>query len=369
MRTLIVSDLHLGSPAGSDVLRRSEARRPLLEAIEAADRVVLLGDVVELRGAPVADCLDRARPVLAEIGAAAGDSPVVVVPGNHDYQLAGEWLEQRRQRSTPSPLGLEQWIKPGRSGLMAKLARALDARELGFAYPGVWLRSDVYATHGHYLDRHNEVPAVEVMAISACARASGDRAAAPHDPDAYEAAVAPVYAFDYAIAQSGGPSAGAIRRGSSLRVWRRLNPPHGRLTPSRLLLGKVLLPAAIAAANRAGLGPFRSDLTPATLRSAGLHAMGHVTARLGIEADHIVFGHTHRAGPLPDDPDEDGWALAGAARLYNSGNWVYQQALIGSQARRSPYWPGAAVVLEDSGPPRLERLLADIPAEAIGAGG
>lgn len=365
MRTVVISDLHLGSPRGNDVLRLEAPRQALLDELQRADRIVLLGDVVELRGAPVADCLAAARPLLGEIGAAARDVPVVYVPGNHDHQLVAEWLELRRQRGESSPLGLAQPLAPGRSGLMAKVARALGAPGLEFSYPGVWLRPDVYATHGHYLDRHNSIPAVEVLAISVCARISGAQRSGPRKAEDYEAAAAPIYAFDYSIAQSGGPSRDAVRAGSSLRVWRKLNPQNGRMTPARVLLGGVLIPGVVAAVNRAGLGPFSSELTPATLRRAALDAMGEAVSRLEVDAEHVVFGHTHRAGPLADDPGADGWATPGAPRLWNSGSWVHEQALVGSGARRSPYWPGGAVVLEDGGPPRLVNLLRDVPAEAL----
>jgi hypothetical protein len=365
VRTVVVSDLHLGSSRRSDVLRLPAPRRALLEELERADRIVLLGDVVELRGAPVADCFGAARPPLAEIGAAARDVPIVYVPGNHDHQLVAEWVERRGLVGDRAPLGLEETLTPGGSGLMAEVARALGAPGLTFSYPGVWLRPDVYATHGHYLDRHNRIPAVEVLAISIVGRVSGAAGSGPRSPGGYEAAAAPVYAFDYSIAQSGGPSKGAVRAGSSLRIWRRLNPHDGRMTPSRLVLGGVLIPGAVAAANRVGLGPFSADLTPATLRRAALDAMSEVVSRLEIEAEHVIFGHTHRAGPLPDDTGSEGWAPAGAPRLWNAGSWVHEPALVGSAARRSPYWPGGAVVIEDDGPPQLLNLLRDTPATAF----
>ena len=38
------------------------------------------------------------------------------------------------------------------------------------AYPGVWLREDVYALHGHYSDLHATVPTFERIAAGAMAR-------------------------------------------------------------------------------------------------------------------------------------------------------------------------------------------------------
>jgi len=68
MRTLIVSDLHLGSLSQSDLLRRAELRAPLMEAVAEVDRVVLLGDVLELRHGPTRDALAASRPFFEDLG-------------------------------------------------------------------------------------------------------------------------------------------------------------------------------------------------------------------------------------------------------------------------------------------------------------
>lgn len=357
MRSLIVSDLHLGTASERDVLRDAGTRRVLLAEVERADQLILLGDVLELRGTPVRAALDRARPVLGELGEAAGDARVVVVPGNHDHQLAAEWLERRRQRSVATPLRTVETWRPGRSGLAAKLARDLGAREMLMAYPGLWVRPGVWATHGHYLDCHNTVPAIEVLAAAAIGRLTGGLPAGRLSPGAYEAMLAPVYAFNYEVAQASKPGRGMKGSGGSMRLWRRLVPLDGRPSARRLLLGGVLFPGAVAAVNRTGLGPFTRDLSPAAVRRAALRAMATAVERLAIEAEHVVFGHTHRAGPLPTDRLDDGWAAPGGPRLWNSGSWVYEPAVVGPPGRRSGHWPGACVVVEDGAAPRLERLI------------
>ncbi len=355
MRTLVVSDLHLGASARHDLLRRPEVRPALLSEVERADRVVLLGDVLELRGTPALDALEQAGPALAEIGEAAGDAGMVLIPGNHDHQLAAEWLERRRRRSPKTPLDPEHTWRPGRSDLAGKVARALGARDFTIAYPGLWIGPDVYATHGHYLDCHNAVPALEAIAASALARVIGGIPAEAATPDAYERVLAPLYAFSYQAAQGmGSPRRGGP--GVSVRIWQRLNPHDGRLSLTRVLLGGALIPAAVAGVNRAGLGPFSSDLSPAGLRRAALRAMAEARRRLGVEAPHLIFGHTHRAGPLPEDDPADGWELPGGERLWNSGSWVYEPPLIGPRGTASGHWPGACVIVEDEAPPRLERL-------------
>src|SRR5262245_52536109 len=94
MRTAIVSDLHLGSAFGEDVARDAGVRQRMLEEIASADRVVLLGDVLELREKPLAAALESARPFFEELGAAMAGRHVVLVPGNHDHRLAEPLLER-----------------------------------------------------------------------------------------------------------------------------------------------------------------------------------------------------------------------------------------------------------------------------------
>jgi len=72
VRTLVVSDLHLGAASGKDLARRAELRAPLIEALRDADRLVVLGDGLELREAPHRAAAELAAPFLAEAGAALG---------------------------------------------------------------------------------------------------------------------------------------------------------------------------------------------------------------------------------------------------------------------------------------------------------
>jgi hypothetical protein len=113
---------------------------------------------------------------------------------------------------------------------------------------------------------------------------------------------------------------------------------------------------AIAGLNRAGLGPLTADVTGSELRRAGVRALGEVVSRLGIDARHVLFGHTHRAGPLArDQPSE--WLAPGGARLLNTGCWVHEPAFLGRDPAASPYRAGFAVRLADDGPLELVNLL------------
>ena len=269
VRTAIVSDLHLGSFSKIDLLRNRRVLERLLPALEGADQLVVLGDVLELRESSRADAVRAAAPVLAELGDALGGGRVVLVPGNHDYRLAAPLL-----RRVPRPLALEQRMTPAPSDPLGPLAASLGSTELVLAYPGIWVRPDVYATHGHYMDYHASVPTFECLAVGVAKRLSEPPAGARFTVDEYEAALAPVYAtIDRLVSRS----AGAARRealGSSptLRLWERLTAGDNGDGKRRAaqLVAQAVVPPALAAVNRAGLGSFSPDLSGAELRRACL---------------------------------------------------------------------------------------------------
>jgi hypothetical protein len=126
----------------------------------------------------------------------------------------------------------------------------------------------------------------------------------------------------------------------------------------------VALPGAIGVANRLGLGPVGSDLSPGAITKAGIAAIGTVVERLEVAADHVIFGHTHRRGPLPGD---SAWQ-AGSASLWNTGSWVHAPALLGRTAAESPYWPGTVAIVDDDGPPQLVHVLDHLDREELAGG-
>jgi hypothetical protein len=81
-----------------------------------------------------------------------------------------------------------------------------------------------------------------------------------------------------------------------------------------------------------------------------------VLDRLGIDAEHVLFGHTHRTAPLTTD-DPRLWRAPGGAALWNTGSWVAEPDYVGRNGTGSPYWPGTVVTVEGSGPPAIYRLL------------
>ena len=174
MRTLIISDLHLGSASGADVLRRAELRAPLLDALEGVDRLVLLGDVLELRHGPPRDAMAAARPFFEDLGRVLGARELVITAGNHDHALVEPWLSRRGEVDEPPPLGVEQLLEPAEvSPMLERIAEWASPARVRVAYPGVWVRPDVYATHGHYLDCHLTVPTLERLSMAVMSRALG----------------------------------------------------------------------------------------------------------------------------------------------------------------------------------------------------
>lgn len=361
---LVVSDLHLGARSNIDLLRRPTARQPLLDAVREADELVLLGDAVELREGPMGPALAAAQPVLEAFGEALGDRPVLLVPGNHDHRLLERWRE-RRAADGAGPLEAEQVIEPEEaSDAAATLADWLAPARLRLAYPGAWLGERVYATHGHYLDRHITVPAFEPLAVRVLERLLARRLVRLSPAGGYEAVLTPLYALLHELAQTVPPRAqgrGHDPLPPSARAYRVLAARGARPLGQRLL-SSVAFPAAVAALNAAGLAPLNADLSGPELRRSALRAMGEVVARLAVPADHVIFGHTHRAGPLPDD-DAAEWTTATGTRLHNCGSWVRERFLGGAAPQRSPYRAGGAVVLKPGGAPQLRHLLDD-PAYA-----
>jgi predicted phosphodiesterase len=359
-RTLVVSDLHLGAVSGADVLRGAQARAALFEATRDVERLVLLGDVLELRHGPRRDALAAARPFFEELGRVFAGRDVVVVAGNHDHALVESWLRRREELASCAPLELEQRFSAAEaSSMLAALAEWAAPAHLSVAYPGLWLRDDVYATHGHYLDCHLTVPTLERLGIALTGRVLGRRASSFASVEDYEAVTGPVFAWIDAVARQ-APTGSTLNGQSTVHMWRALGGDltNGNARPDlRTRALTRAFPFAIAALNRAGIGSFHADISAGELRRAGLRGMGEVAARLGLGDAHVIFGHTHRAGPLPGDAPGE-WRGPGGAHLLNAGCWTYDAYFL-SGTTDNPYWPGGGVLVDDDGPPRLLRLLDD----------
>lgn len=351
MLTAIVSDLHLGTNSVEDIARGPDVYERMLAGLEGADRVVLLGDVLELREAAPSEVVAMAAPFLGALGEVCSGKPVVIVPGNHDHELIAPALDHERLRSA-EPLATATQFDPATGALSGAVAGLIDGADVSLAYPGLWLRDDVYATHGHYLDVHLTVPRMECVFASLVGKVVGAGAEDLATADGYEASLSPMYALAQSLVQR--RTAATVTRGGNLS-----RSVYSRSTGSSLTgraIGSLAIPAAVAAINAAGMGPFRADISAVELRRAGLRAMAEVVDHLGIDAEHVIFGHTHRTGPL--DGDVEGWTLPGGTRLHNTGSWLQEDVFLGDHRDPSnPYFPGWITYLRDEGPPQKKNVL------------
>lgn len=82
-------------------------------------------------------------------------------------------------------------------------------------------------------------------------------------------------------------------------------------------------------------------------RRAGLGPMIEVLRTLGVDASHVLFGHTHRAFQSP--------ATGGSrSQLTSTGSWVLER---GRDELDEAHLPGVVTVVGSVGPPGLERVL------------
>lgn len=297
MLAAVVSDLHLGTHSGADLLRRPEVQARLFDALSGADEVVLLGDTVELRDDSLADSLERALPFFEALGAALGSRRLTIVPGNHDHRFAEDALRRTRH------LGLEHRFEVRPGDALEPVVRCMGGSPVALAYPGLWVRDDVYATHGHYLDCHSEAPTFECRARAAVERVRRIDHDGYDSPEDYERALAPIYRLIHWGVQP------AVVRGAAhagRRLVRRWERPRAE---------------------------------PGARIRFGVPAMEQVVHNLAVDARHILFGHLHGPGR---------WETGSGAELVNTGCWVEDPVSVS---------PGTCVFVPPEGPPRLQSVL------------
>ncbi len=326
-RTLIISDLHLGSASRGTVLERAEPLAALLAEVERTDRLVLLGDIVELLGGRATAAMDTAAPILAAIGAALGrGGHVVFVPGNHDRPMIRGWL-----RARGSGLGLEDRVPVDASPALSAVADRLGRGRVEVRYPGVRLNDAVWATHGHYLDRH-------LMPASNWGwfRRRRDEEPGRAGPWQYERP-GRVHLGPLMSRLPGPASTGLRELGAVLRATTMPALQDGVLDPR--------------------IAPLTWRLLSHQMRRHALPAMAEVLQRLHVRADWVVFGHVHRLGPLAADDSGQWRDPRSGASFLNTGAWLYEPRLVAHSRPPHPYWPGGAIVLEDGVSPRPVGLL------------
>lgn len=373
MKTAVISDLHLGSGGEGDLLRHEPIIDRFIEAADGCERLVLLGDTIELRDRPIDVSMERARPFFERVGKEFAGGEVVLVPGNHDHRLLGHWLERMRNDAN-GEFALDEEVDTPHA-YRALLAQWLGEASLTMRYPGVWIRDDVYATHGHYLDSHITLPTLERLSVATVDRIGGRVTGVRTSPQDYEKVHAPVYDLLFDLAQGARDPNRHGRRDDgkppSMRLWEMLGGASGRARSWRgRVLSSAVVPAALRGFERAGLGSFGRDFSLAEIGRSGVEGMHVVVERLGIEADHVLFGHIHRRGPLPGEDGRSAtdpmWERRGI-QLHNTGCWIYVEGMLGRSSSDSPFWPGRMLIVDESGAPEVIEVLADAPHSELQA--
>ncbi|MBV8711209.1 MAG: metallophosphoesterase family protein [Solirubrobacterales bacterium] len=326
MRTLVISDLHLGAGVQHPVLPRPEALERLLTAVGEVDRLVLLGDVVELLERRPERSMEAASTTLRALGDRLGpEREVVLVPGNHDVALVAAWV-----RARGAALDVDTPVPVDATPALAAVAGWLAPARVRVHYPGAWLSERVWATHGHYIGRR--------------VRAEASRLT----PADYERA-------------SAGWTLPRIEAG----VMRKLPGPAATLTEDLAELARALTMPLPRRLLHRRMSPITSALLAVQVRRASIPTLAALAARLGVDADWILFGHVHRLGPLTGDRPLDWQGPGGGPRIVNTGSWVYEPLLVHHATPPHPYWPGGSVLLESGRSPMARGLLDDLGAEAL----
>jgi hypothetical protein len=210
-------------------------------------------------------------------------------------------------------------------------------------YPGVWLTERIYATHGHYLDRHLLPESGYGVARGLLGRVPRDGATAAE----YERSRSPSLArMETLVARTPRPLAA---------IWDDLAE----------IMRASTMPGIHRRVLRRRLAPLTAFVLGLQMRRASLPALGRVVHRLGVDAEHVVFGHVHRSGPLAGDDPRRWRGPGGTPHLANTGSWVYEALLVHRARPPHPYWPGGAILIEDGGPPRAIGLLDHLGPRAL----
>ena len=368
---------------------RGAARSAAGGRSQTSSGVVLLGDVLELRHGPPREAMAAARPFFEDLGRALARSRA----DRHRRKprpRARRTVARapRRGGSARRRSAVEQLLDPAEaSPMLARLAEWAAPARVRVAYPGLWLRPDVYATHGHYLDCHLTVPTLERLSIGAMSRVlgrprrgirrrrrlrGGDRARCSRGATRWPGTAAPAMpstgsprstpGVRWAAASASGSrgrrtamaaraeaSAPRVLRGCARRALVARLPARGRRAQprgARARCGRTSRAASSAAPGCERWTRSRRDSAWATPTWSS--ATPTAPARCPAIASRSGAGGQAAAG-----------AAGSGARLVNAGSWTYASVFLTATPGESPYWPGTCVLVEDSGPPVLKRLLID----------
>lgn len=308
MRTIVISDIHLGQGGGISVLTRPRPLDALLDALDGYDRLVLLGDTIELQESHPSQSFPIAERVMRRIAERLGpEKHVLLLPGNHDHALVRDWA-----RAAGPGLARENTVPANASQELEQVVSWFEATRIEVHYPGVWLDDGIWATHGHYLNHY----------------------------------LRPVSSYGLHPPTGGEPATPAE---SEYVAQDPASEPHLRdgMLPERWL--DRHLPTRLA--------PLSSALLDRQMQRHSLPAMLGVVQALGVDADSVIFGHVHRRGPRERDNPARWRGADGRPRLFNTGCWRYEPVVVRRLDAGASYWPGGAVSIGDDGVPRSLGLL------------
>jgi UDP-2,3-diacylglucosamine pyrophosphatase LpxH len=337
VRSLVISDLHLGGRLRHGVLTRPEPLQRVLRALDGVDRLVLLGDTIELLEGRPQQAMAIAEPIIRAMGQRlGGEREVLVIPGNHDRALVRGWI-----REQGASLDVDAVVPSDASPALERLVSWLAPAQVTVQYPGAWLSDGVWAMHGHYLDRH-------LLPVSA-------------------------YGVSRDVFRRSGPRDGVspaeyehVRRPSFAGSLRWMPQPMVTLVDDAAeLLRAATMPRIERGLLNRRMAPVNSQLLGTQMRRAAIPAVAQVVERLGIDADWVLFGHVHRLGPIEGDDRGDWRAPRGRPRIVCTGSWQYEPLLVHRATPPHPFWPGGAVIVEPGVEPRAIGLLDDVPEELL----
>jgi predicted phosphodiesterase len=387
LATAILSDLHLGAAHGDDLLRYPFFCDLLREQLDGVDHVVLLGDILDLRFQQLEIALQLAMPFLSMLGevlSTAKHPRVTYIPGNHDHHYASRLIEAEQEHAIEAgePYIFKQVVAPRDFFLSRQLARLIGGDvEVKFTYFYDTIDSSegpIFLIHGHYLDLHIDAVPARLLSLLQASIASAGQNVETLSPDLYEAILRPQYELLHWIGQS--PGGGQIQS----RIYERLRggaPPNTRLRQIRRAAlnraasvgGKVGVALAEMVANRLVKGglsltsPAREAQVEQTISAFSL-SLEELDAYLPTGARYVIFGHTHRPGPLEGIDAPERWTVklrGQETQVMNSGSWLYDAG----KARRPDYrpqrWPGTFILIPDRGHPRLVEVLGSLSMEYL----
>ena len=350
-------------PHGRRRARPPQALDVAVRALEGVDRLVLLGDTLELRQRPGADALAVAEPVMRAIGDALGPArEVVIVAGNHDHALVARLAGLARSPRAPEPLSLEERVAPARRrrGSPSASPAGWRRRRSRSPTPACGCATTSTPCTATTSTCHCAIPTLEVL--GARDGAHGRRGRATRRRPTTTRRCWRRSTPGSRPAPSAPSRRGARRRRHRIKAWNALEGP-GRAHAEPRRAARRLSGSAVR-----GCQPRRPRAAAArpqrpALRRGGLAGWRGRARRLGLAPAHLVFGHTHRTGSSSGDEAGE-WRTAAGTRLHNAGCWVFETHFMGRAPQgASPYWPAARSRVDETGRRACERLLGDLPGE------